>query len=119
MSIVAVRWPDGKVQTAETWEDLEEQVRVSQYDIPAKESFREHMANRAKKWSGTEIMTSGTSNDFFWELERAGMLRKVDRAANEAAINHEPYVVDLTNWTNANKTFDPFAEVEEVVEGKK
>lgn len=93
---VGIRWPDGKVQTAPNWETLEEVIRVSQYDIPDRNEFRDHMERRAKLWSGTEIMVNGDANDFFYELERAQLLRRLGNGLTVVDPSpREPIIIDL------------------------
>lgn len=95
---VGIVWPDGKVQVAPTWEAMEEQVRTAQFDPPTAEDFRQHMADRAKAWSGVEVATEGSSEDFFWELERAMLLQTI--RAKTTGIDtapRQPMVVDIAS----------------------
>lgn len=72
---VHIKWYDGKKQTAESWEELEQTVNGQQWSPHTSiEGYREEMAERAMAWAGIEIDTDGTALDFFWELERAGFL---------------------------------------------
>lgn len=77
---VGVKWPNGSKDTAETWEELEEGLRKKQWvEYTGQAAFRNELAVRALRWSRTEIETDGNSRDFFYELERAGMLTVIER----------------------------------------
>jgi hypothetical protein len=73
--MIGVLWPTGSRDRAETWEAMEELLRSRQWsEFQDPESFRAEMAARAGRWSGVEIEVDGSPADFFFELERAGML---------------------------------------------
>lgn len=86
MTKVGIRWADGTVETAPTWDELESRVRKNQFDIVDPETFRAEMGIRAIQWSGVEIDTDGDASDFFWELERAALLERLP----EGTKNFEP-----------------------------
>lgn len=70
-----IKWPNGEIDHADTWEEIERRVQKVQWeDYDSQDEFREDMARRAMYWSGLEIDTFGTSEQFVWELERAQML---------------------------------------------
>lgn len=69
---------DGKFVSAPTWSLLEEVYRSTFMNaIIPEDEFRETLRERAKTWSGTVIATDGDSEDFFLELERAGLVLRV------------------------------------------
>ena len=74
MGMVAVSWPDGTFNLSHSWDELEDLVRSQQWDSYSAEGFRAEMEARALNWSGTDIRTDGTSEDFFREMERAHLL---------------------------------------------
>ncbi len=80
-----IKWPDGDLEVAESWEALEESVRADQWTPFSPEEFRLQMQHRALVWSGTEIMTAGDSKTFFEELSRAGLLDIVGEADDVSA----------------------------------
>jgi hypothetical protein len=69
-----VTWSNGDTMTAPTWEALEQRVRKVQWHRYAPDDFREAMAKRAWRWSGTRVDVYGTSEEFFIELERAQLV---------------------------------------------
>jgi hypothetical protein len=69
-----IRWSNGVVDSAPTWEELEAKVRDSQWWEYEPDEFRQAMAKRARVWSGTEIVTAGSSEAFFAELARAFLI---------------------------------------------
>lgn len=72
--MVRVRWSNNRIDAAPTWEELEKRVRVDQWGEFTEEEFRAVMAKRAWRWSRTDIDTDGSSELFFRELERAGLV---------------------------------------------
>lgn len=76
-----IRLLDGSLMRAETWEELEAAWSTDGMNavLPAG-TFRDSMASRALVWSGTELATDGSSQDFLLECERAGMLVTVSNA---------------------------------------
>ena len=87
--MIAIRWENGEIDRAATWQALLDHVRETQwrsYDTEAE--FRSEMAHRALVWSGPEIDPGGTPEHFFNELERANLIRikpRDERAADELA----------------------------------
>ena len=73
--MVQVRWSNGRADRALTWEELEDKIRSDQWWSMTPDEFRLAMQKRALRWSGTEIVTAGSSEQFFAELERAGLVR--------------------------------------------
>lgn len=70
-----IKFPDGQTLEAPTWEELEDRLRLMQFeDYSDQTSFREAMQRRAEVWSDTEIMINGDSQDFMYELSRAQLL---------------------------------------------
>jgi hypothetical protein len=86
-------WVDGTVQTAQTWEELETKVREAQYERTDPEGFRAEMGIRAKVWSNVEIDVDGSSEDFFWELERGCLLDRIPDATKVDLTPRKP-----RNW---------------------
>lgn len=76
--MAAVLWSNGKVDQAATWDDLEGKVRQDQWWDLSPDEFRGAMQKRAWRWSHTRIVTAGTSEQFFAELARAGLVEIVD-----------------------------------------
>jgi hypothetical protein len=72
---IAVTWSNGQVDKAPTWEELEEHIRLTQWWAMTPDEFRAAMQKRADRWSATAISTVGTSEQFFHELQRAGLVR--------------------------------------------
>lgn len=68
---VTIRWSDDRLESAPSWEALEEKVRAYQWWPMTPDEFRAEMQKRALRWSGTEIATTGSSEEFFAELARA------------------------------------------------
>jgi len=69
--MATVRWSNGKVDRAPTWEALEEAIRKDQWWYMDPNQFRVQMQKRAHRWSTTEILTACSSERFFQELSRA------------------------------------------------
>jgi len=70
-----ITWSNEKSDHAKTWEELETAVRLDQWWALDPDEFRQEMAKRAQRWSGTEIVTAGSSEQFLRELERAKLVR--------------------------------------------
>lgn len=75
MTIYAL-WPDGTCMTAETWDDLEDQVRDAQWVEMSVPELRETMARRAKLWAGESIVIpTHTAEAMFRGLAAVDMVR--------------------------------------------
>ncbi len=76
----AVQWSNGKVDSAPTWEDLLERIRVDQQRRYTPEGFREELARRAWIWNQYVIDTDPELPAWllFAELEAAKLLRIVE-----------------------------------------
>ena len=70
----AVIFPDGARIAARSWRSLERRLRRDSWNPSYPPAFRAEMARRAKVWSGTRIVTEGSSRRFFEELKRARLL---------------------------------------------
>lgn len=68
---VTIRWSDDRLESAPSWEALEEKVRAYQWAPMTPDEFRIEMQKRAWRWSHTRIATTGSSREFFAELHRA------------------------------------------------
>lgn len=69
--VVRVRWSNGHVDSAPTWEALLDKVRLSQWHSWTEDEFRQVLGKRAMRWSSTPIVTAGSAEFFFTELQRA------------------------------------------------
>lgn len=72
--IPTIMWPNGRYDEAGTWDELLENIRMSQWSDMNEQEFRRTMARRAAIWSSTIIMVNCTAARFIRELERAGIL---------------------------------------------
>lgn len=79
----SVMWSNGQVDTAKTWEELEDRVRHDQWWAYGPSEFRVEMQKRCLRWSGVEILTTGSSRQFFNELERAKVVTQVPDGYDE------------------------------------
>ncbi len=79
-----VIWSNGKVDQAETWEQLETLIRLDQWSGMDPEEFREEMAKRAYRWSGLRIDRGLTAQDFFAELAAAYLIEIVNDYGKES-----------------------------------
>lgn len=71
---VSATWPDQSVTEGDGWNDLEGRLRGSQWSKYSVHGFRREMQRRARLWSGS-LVSIGSSEEMFRDLERAGMLR--------------------------------------------
>lgn len=69
-----VTWSNGHTDHADTWEELEDHVRETQWRNYTPDGFRTAMAKRAWRWSRVEIETGCDSGTFFAELEHAKLV---------------------------------------------
>lgn len=72
-----IRWSNGHVENAPTWEILEAKVCEAQWWEYEPEEFRAAMAKRAYRWSGVDIDITGTSEEFFAQLRGARLIEYV------------------------------------------
>lgn len=70
----AIIFPSGHRYAADTWADLERQLRANGWNPESERKFRKEYRNRARVWSGTEIALESSSREFFEDLERAGLV---------------------------------------------
>lgn len=77
-SQIRVRWSNGHVDYAASWEALEEKVRHAQWQPWTEDEFRAVLSKRAMRWSATEIDIDGTSEELFHELQRARLVEVLD-----------------------------------------
>lgn len=75
-----IRWSNGQVDAAPTWDALLHRVRTTQWSVMDDEEFRGVMAKRAWRWSGTSIATDGTAEQFIAEWARALLVEILDDA---------------------------------------
>lgn len=81
----SVRWANGKVDTADSWQDLLDTLRAAQWAKYDEIKFREVMKRRAIVWSGSKINIDGNAEQFIRELEYARLLVIVDDTTTETA----------------------------------
>lgn len=65
-----LRLPDGRVYQSSDAEKLEDILAGRHWGPP--EDYREAMEMRAEQRRGEELMITGDSRDFFYEMERCG-----------------------------------------------
>lgn len=69
-------WPDGSLITADTWRELEDALRATQWStFKSRRSFRREMRRRAAEWSGRKLKPVGiqSSREFIMSLVHADM----------------------------------------------
>jgi hypothetical protein len=69
-----VRWSNGHVDSAATWQELLDKLRAAQWHPWDEDEFRVVLSKRCARWSGTEIDAWGTPRQLFRELERARLV---------------------------------------------
>lgn len=72
--MVAVRWSNGQIDTARSWQELLDLVRKTQWSLMPEDEFRYMLAKRAWRWSLTPVDTEATPRRFFKQLERARLV---------------------------------------------
>lgn len=71
---VAVRWSNGQVDTAATWEELLEVVRADQFRDYPEDEFRRVLAKRAWRWSRWPVNPDLPAELLFQELAMAKLI---------------------------------------------
>ena len=72
--MITLLWPNASVTTGETWRDVEDAVRSSQWSpYKTRHEFREEMRRRAYVWSGAKVGLKVTSEGFMRSLGDAEM----------------------------------------------
>lgn len=80
----AVRWPDGRIDQAKTWQALLERVNALPWNAKMDEAeFRQELARRAWVWNAEVVRPSLGARALFRALERAKMLEILSGAAAE------------------------------------
>jgi hypothetical protein len=82
-----IRLVDGRLLTGTEWSDVEaawSQDFMNSLTEPGR--FREEIQNRARLWSGAEIIIDGSAHDFLNECERAGLVITVEGAERVAPV---------------------------------
>jgi len=70
----SIRWSNGMVDKAGTWQEILDHVRATQwFDMPEDE-FRAVLATRALRWSKTIVDPSLPARDLFFALEEAKLV---------------------------------------------
>lgn len=77
-NIVAVRWSNGMVDRADSWDELLENIRLDQFSEFDPVEFRDVLAKRAWRWSRTRIDRDAEPAVFFMELAHAKLIEIVD-----------------------------------------
>lgn len=71
---IRVRWADGSVTEAASWEDLEASLRrLALREYRTARGFRRALAHRCAVWTGQRVKVGGTSEDFLLGLAGAGL----------------------------------------------
>lgn len=99
-----IRLLDGRTIQGDSWEDVEKNWNgwfMNQLIEP--DNFRAEIAERAKLWSGVEIATYGTSEDFLHECERAGMIHYLAAREPDSLFRHLAHVVPAARLVYLNK----------------
>lgn len=88
--VAKIRFADGLTLTAETWEEIEDKLRTTQFiEFPDQMSFRRAMEDRISTQMGEEIQIDGTSKDFLYELSRAQLLDVIEGPKSAVEIERE------------------------------
>lgn len=70
-------WPDGSIVSGNTFEDLENALRASQWHtFKSRREFRREMRQRAEVWSGRRVrkpLVHQTPKAFIYQLVNSGM----------------------------------------------
>jgi len=78
-----VRWSNGSVTAAATWQELLDKVRQLQWWDWSEDTFRQILAKRAERWSSTVIDFDAPPDELFRELERAGLVEILGQNDND------------------------------------
>jgi len=77
--MIELLWPNGEVSSGETWRDVEDSVRSSQWSpYKTRAEFRREMRRRALVWSGQTVRTGRTSESFIKALGAVNMFMIVE-----------------------------------------
>lgn len=88
--MVGIRLNDGNVIRGNDWEIVESLWAADfMNQIIPEQLFRPEIRDRAKVWSGLDIAIDGSSYDFLYECERAGLVTLIMGDA-EHAIDGQP-----------------------------
>lgn len=64
--MITLLWPDGKITTGATWEDVEDAVRAAQWHtFKTRREFRREMRRRAEVWSGEKPRRGARTSEAF------------------------------------------------------
>lgn len=73
---IEIMWTNGKIDKADTWQELMDNVRGDQWsEFIAEYEFRAALAKRAYRWSGARIDDEAPVDEFFRLLSAAGLIR--------------------------------------------
>jgi hypothetical protein len=75
---VAVRWSNGQVDRAASWDELLENIRVDQFSEWPTDEFKAVLATRAYRWTGAKVDTDLPAEQFFVELAWAKLIEIVN-----------------------------------------
>lgn len=73
--MIVIRWSNGQIDKADTWQALLDEVRLTQWRDMDEEKFRVVMYDRAWMWSNTKIDFMAPAEQLFRELQYAGLIR--------------------------------------------
>ena len=76
---ITVIWGNGDITTGDTWREVEDNIRASQWDTyGSREEFRTEMRHRAYMWSGKFPYFAETSKGFVKSLAELGLFLVVE-----------------------------------------
>lgn len=82
--MIAVRWPDGRVDAAATAIDLLRLVAAAQWEQPCSvRTIKRRLAVRCEAWSGTLPNPNLPAQEFVEALAEFGMFDLVDKTTSE------------------------------------
>ena len=71
---ITVMWDDGEMTTGDTWREVEDNIRASQWHtFASREDFRTEMRYRCYSWSGEFPNAANSSKEFINSLAELGM----------------------------------------------
>jgi len=72
-------WTDNSITTGETYKELEEAIRASQWStFKTRLGFRRAIVRRARVWSDVHVSVLGTSRQFIGALARTDSFMIID-----------------------------------------
>lgn len=78
--MIELIWPDGKLTSGKTFEEVEEALRAEQWhSYETQEAFREDMRKRAYAWCGHEPTHGHTAQEFIEALAGCDLFVMLER----------------------------------------